>query len=402
MQFDSLWHNFHLATMKSGQYHPIYDAAIAVCEGKIAWIGPAAELPDSQCTEIYDLSGGWVTPGLIDCHTHLVFAGSRVSEFEQRLNGVSYEQIAYQGGGIVATVKATREASTEDLVSSGNRRLRHLLQDGVTTVEVKSGYGLDLSTEKTMLTAARVLGQTLPVRVVTTCLAAHALPPEFAHRADDYIDYLCTEVLPALAAEKLVDAVDGFCEGIGFSPAQIQRYFDAAKLLNLPVKLHAEQLSPLGGSRLAATYRALSADHLEYVCEDDVKTMAEAGTVAVLLPGAFYTLKEQQRPAIDLFRHYRVPMAIATDLNPGTSPVLSLRLMMNMACTLFGLTPEEALAGVTIHAATALGLSSSTGTLEVGKSADFICWDVDTPGELSYWVGGQLMKQRIYQGTLTL
>ncbi|WP_428243726.1 imidazolonepropionase [Gynuella sp.] len=401
MHFDSLWHNFHLVTMESGQYHPIYDAAIAVCDGRIAWIGPAAESPKSQSAEIYDLGGGWVSPGLIDCHTHLVFAGSRASEFEQRLNGVSYEQIAYQGGGIVATVKATRGAAIEELVSSGNRRLQHLLQDGVTTVEIKSGYGLDLSTEKTMLKAARLLGQTLPVRVVTTCLAAHALPPEFSQQADEYIDYLCTEVLPALAAEQLVDAVDGFCEGIGFSTAQIQRYFDAAKLLGLPVKLHAEQLSSLGGSRLAATYRALSADHLEYVCEDDVRAMANAGTVAVLLPGAFYTLREQQQPAIELFRHYRVPMAIATDLNPGTSPVLSLRLMMNMACTLFDLTPEEALAGVTIHAAKALGLSSSTGTLEVGKSADFVCWDVDSPGELSYWVGGQLMKQHIYQGSLS-
>lgn len=394
---DSLWRGAHVATMKEGRYSVIENAAIGVIDGRIAWLGEAAKLPAYQAEQEHTLDGGWITPGLIDCHTHLVFGGNRAGEFEQRLNGVSYQEIAKQGGGIASSVSATREASEAELMTSATRRLKSLMADGVTTVEIKSGYGLSLDSELKMLRVATLLGQQFPVTIKRTCLAAHAMPPEFDDK-DAYINYLCDTVLPKVAELDLADAVDAFCEGIAFSTEQVERYFQKACELDLPVKIHAEQLSALGGTRMAASYQALSADHLEFMEEADVKAMAESGTVAVLLPGAFYTLKETQLPPMDLLRQYGVDIAIATDANPGTSPALSLRLMMNMACTLFGMTPEAALAGATIHAAKALGISDSHGTLEVGKVADFVCWDVESPGELCYWLGGQLVKQRIQHG----
>jgi len=401
IHFDTLWHGFHIATMEDGRYNVIHDAAIGVKDEKIVWLGRYNDLPEYQADNTYQLNGGWVTPGLIDCHTHLVFGGNRAGEFEQRLNGVSYQEIAKNGGGIAASVNATREASHEDLIESASRRLKSLISDGVTTVEIKSGYGLSTEHEIKMLSVAKSLAKEYPIDVVTTCLAAHALPPEFAGRDDDYIDYLCQELLPAVAKSGLADAVDAFCEGIAFSPAQVERYFKVAHELDLPVKIHAEQLSSLGGASLAASYQALSADHIEYITEQDVQAMSESNTVAVVLPGAFFTLKETQKPPIDLLRQYQVPMAISTDANPGTSPVLSLRLMMNMSCTLFGLTPEEALAGATINAAKALGIAETHGSLSLGKIADFVCWDVESPGELSYWLGGNLLKARVKKGVLT-
>ncbi|MCY1269471.1 Imidazolonepropionase [compost metagenome] len=393
-----LWHNCHAATMQGGKYSIIEDAVLLTHAGRIEWIGPRAELPAIPYDVEVDLGGAWVTPGLIDCHTHLVFGGDRSREFEQRLEGVSYAEIAAQGGGIASTVRATREASEDELLESATRRARQLLRDGVTTLEVKSGYGLDLASERKMLRVARRLGETLPITVRATCLAAHALPPEYAGRADDYIDHICRDMLPALAREGLVDAVDAFCEHLAFSPAQVERVFKAARELGLPVKLHAEQLSSLHGSSLAARYQALSADHLEYMTEDDAIAMAAAGTVAVLLPGAFFLLRETQLPPIEALRKHGVAMAVSTDLNPGTSPALSLRMMLNMACTSFRLTPEEALAGATLHAARALGLADSHGSLEVGKVADFIAWDIQRPAELAYWLGGDLPKRVIRHG----
>ena len=397
MKLDSLWRGAHIATMKDGLYSVIENAAIGVVGGRIVWIGEAQDLPDYETQSEHDLDGGWITPGLIDCPTHLVFCGNRAGEFEQRLNGVSYQEIAKQGGGIASSVKATREASEEELIASASRRLKSLIADGVTTVEIKSGYGLSLDAELKMLRVAGQLGNDFPVTVKRTCLAAHAMPPEFVEK-DDYIDYLCEILLPKAAKLGMADAVDAFCEGIAFSTEQVARYFKTAESLGLPVKIHAEQLSSLGGTAMAASFKALSADHIEFIEESDVKAMAESGTVAVLLPGAFFTLKETQRPPIDLLRQYGVPMAVATDANPGTSPALSLRLMMNMSCTLFALTPEEALAGATIHAAKALGMADTHGSLEVGKVADFVCWEVESPGELSYWLGGDLLKARVYQG----
>ncbi len=393
-----LWFNCHAATLAGGAYSNIENAAIVTADGLIQWIGPYAELPSADYAQRHDLQGAWVTPGLIDCHTHAVFGSNRSAEFEQRLQGVSYAEIAAAGGGIASTVRATRAASEDELLTSATQRVRALLRDGVTTIEIKSGYGLDLANERTMLRVIRRLGDTLPVTVRSTCLAAHALPPEFAGRSDDYIDHVCTRMLPALAAENLVDAVDAFCEHLAFSPAQVERVFITARALGLPVKLHAEQLSSLAGSSLAARYQALSADHLEFMTADDAKAMAAAGTVAVLLPGAFYFLRETQLPPISLLREHGVAMAIASDLNPGTSPVLSLRLMLNMACTLFRLTPEEALAGVTLNAAKALGLGASHGSLEVGKVADFVAWQIAQPAELSYWLGGDLSKRVIRHG----
>ncbi|TYL48804.1 imidazolonepropionase [Marinomonas sp. IMCC 4694] len=397
LRLDSLWRGAHVATMKNGRYSVIENAAIGVSGGRIVWIGEAASLPAYQAQQEHDVQGGWITPGLIDCHTHLVFGGNRAGEFEQRLNGVSYQDIAKQGGGIASSVKATRNASEAELVASASRRLKSLMADGVTTVEIKSGYGLSLDSELKMLRVATELGHQFPVTIKRTCLAAHAMPPEFDDK-DRYIDYLCDTVLPKLVTLGMADAVDAFCEGIAFSTDQVERYFRAAKSLGLPVKIHAEQLSSLGGTRMAASFQALSADHIEFIEATDVKAMAASGTVAVLLPGAFFTLKETQRPPIALLRQYDVPMAIATDANPGTSPALSLRLMMNMACTLFALTPEESLAGATIHAAKALGMSDTHGSLEVGKVADFVCWDVESPGELSYWLGGNLVKARVHEG----
>jgi len=397
MKLDSLWRGSHAATMKNGLYSVIENAAIGVVGGCIVWIGEEKDLPDYLTQQEQDLGGGWITPGLIDCHTHLVFGGNRAGEFEQRLNGVSYQEIAQQGGGIASSVKATRDASEAELIASAARRLKSLMADGVTTVEIKSGYGLSLDAELKMLRVAGQLGNDFPVTVKRTCLAAHAMPPEFKDK-DDYIDYLCKTLLPKAAKLGMADAVDAFCEGIAFSTEQVARYFKTAESLGLPVKIHAEQLSSLGGTAMAASFKALSADHIEFIEESDVKAMAESGTVAVLLPGAFFTLKETQSPPIDLLRQYGVPMAVATDANPGTSPALSLRLMMNMSCTLFALTPEEALAGATIHAAKALGMADTHGSLEVGKVADFVCWEVESPGELSYWLGGDLLKARVYQG----
>ncbi|OWP52606.1 imidazolonepropionase [Pseudomonas nitroreducens] len=392
-----LWQHCHAATMKDGRYSIIEDAAIITEGERIRWIGPRAELPERP-VQSTDLGGAWITPGFIDCHTHLVFGGDRSGEFEQRLNGVSYAEIAAAGGGIASTVRATREASLLELMASAIKRARPLLADGVTVLEIKSGYGLDLESERRMLRAARRLEQELPVTIRTTCLAAHALPPEYAGRPDDYIDQVCNHILPALAEEGLVDAVDAFCEHLAFSPAQVERVFQAAQRLGLPVKLHAEQLSSLHGSSLAARYGALSADHLEFMDESDAIAMAEAGTVAVLLPGAFFVLRETQLPPMDALRKHGVNIAIASDLNPGTSPALSLRLMLNMACTAFRLTPEEALAGVTLNAARALGMADSHGSLEAGKVADFIAWDIQRPAELAYWLGGDLPKRVIRHG----
>ena len=394
----TLWQHCHVASMAQGSYSIIEDAAIVTEAGRIVWIGARQALPDLDVQHQVDLGSAWVTPGLIDCHTHAVFGGNRSGEFEQRLQGVSYAEIAAQGGGIASTVRATRAASEDELYASALRRVRALMRDGVTTLEIKSGYGLDLDNERKMLKVARRLGETLPLTVRATCLAAHALPLEYKDRSDDYIAHICEVMLPALAAEGLVDAVDAFCEYLAFSPAQVERVFIKAKELGLPVKLHAEQLSALAGSSLAARYHGLSADHLEFMTEDDAIAMAAAGTVAVLLPGAFYYLRETQLPPMDALRKHGVKIAIASDLNPGTSPGLSLRLMLNMACTLFRMTPEEALAGVTLHAATALGLGDSHGSLEVGKVADFVAWDIERPADLAYWLGGELDKRVVRHG----
>ncbi|CNH75331.1 imidazolonepropionase [Yersinia pekkanenii] len=395
---DSLWYGADIVTMRGGAYHLIPQGAMAVTNGKIVWIGPYKELPTVNASYEVVYQGGLLTPGLIDCHTHLVFGGDRSAEFEQRLNGVSYAEIAANGGGILSTVRATRNTSEEQLLEQALFRLKPLLAEGVTCIEIKSGYGLSLESEIKMLRVARRLGELLPITVKTTCLAAHALPPEFAGRADDYIDFVCNTLIPQVAAEGLADAVDAFCEHLAFSPTQVERVFLAAQKAGLPVKLHAEQLSALNGSTLAAKFNALSADHLEYATEADVQAMSQAGTVAVLLPGAYYLLRETQCPPIELFRQYGVPMALASDANPGTSPALSLRLMLNMACTLFRMTPEEALAGVTYHAAQALGLQHHEGTLETGKVANWVHWPLSRPAELAYWLGGQLPATVVFQG----
>ena len=394
----TLWQHCNVATMANGTYSIIEDAAIVTRDEFIEWIGPRLQLPAGEYGRTRELEGAWVTPGLIDCHTHTVFGGNRSGEFEQRLQGVSYAEIAAAGGGIASTVRATRAASEDELFASARERLICLLRDGVTSVEIKSGYGLSLESERKILRMIRRLGQELPVTVRSTCLAAHALPPEYKDRADDYIEHICSEMLPALAAEGLVDAVDAFCEYLAFSPAQVERVFNVAQALELPVKLHAEQLSSLHGSSLAARYQALSADHLEFMTEEDAIAMAKAGTVAVLLPGAFYFLRETQLPPMDALRKHGVKIAIASDLNPGTSPGLSLRLMLNMACTLFRMTPEEALAGVTQHAATALGMGETHGSLEPGKVADFVAWNIDRPADLAYWLGGDLDKRVVRNG----
>lgn len=394
----TLWQHCHVATMADGKYSIIEDAALVTAGPLIEWIGPRSQAPTADYAQVHDLQGAWVTPGLIDCHTHTVFGGNRSGEFEQRLEGVSYAEIAAKGGGIASTVRATRAATEDELFASAEKRLRSLLRDGVTTVEIKSGYGLDLANERKMLRVARRLGEALPVSVRATCLAAHALPPEYKDRADDYIEHICSEMLPALAAEGLVDAVDAFCEYLAFSTEQVERVFKVAQQLGLPVKLHAEQLSSLHGSSLAARYHALSADHLEFMTEEDAIAMAASGTVAVLLPGAFYFLRETQLPPMDALRKHGVKIAIASDLNPGTSPALSVRLMLNMACTLFRMTPEEALAGATQHAATALGMGATHGSLEVGKVADFVAWQIDRPADLAYWLGGELDKRVVRHG----
>ncbi len=386
--WDSLWTNVHLATMIEGQgaFGAIADGALAVLDRQIAWVGAEADLPHRDAGALIDGQGGWLTPGLIDCHTHLVFAGDRAAEFEQRLLGVSYEAIARAGGGIASTVAATRAASAEALEETARRRLDLLRADGVTTVEIKSGYGLDLASELRMLEVARRLGRSPGIEVRTTFLGAHALPRDYAADRAGYLDLVCDRMLPAAAAAGLADAVDAFCEGIAFTPPEVARVFEAALHHGLPVKLHADQLSDLGGAALAARFGALSADHLEYASEEGVRAMAAAGTIAVLLPGAFYTLRESRRPPVEALRRHGVPIALATDCNPGSSPVLSLLAVLNMGCTLFGLTPEEALAGVTRNAARALGLADR-GTLAPGRRADLALWRIQRPAELSYWLG---------------
>ena len=387
-----LWTQARLATMApvgGKAYGAIENGAIALAGERIHWVGEQSLLPADLPAHVtvHSAEGRWVTPGLIDCHTHLIYGGDRAREFEQRLTGISYEEIARQGGGIVSTVTATRAASEDQLVDSARPRLAALAAEGVTTIEIKSGYGLDLDTELKMLRAARRLGENGGVDVVTSFLGAHALPPEYAGRSDDYIDFVCAQVMPRVAESGLADAVDAFCESIGFTAAQTERVFEQAKALGLPVKLHAEQLSDLGGAALAARYGALSADHLEFVSEASIEAMAQSGTVAVLLPGAFYFLREIRKPPLDTFRQHRVPIAIATDSNPGSSPVTSILLMLNMACTFFHMTPEEALAGATRHAAMALGRWHDIGSLEAGKKADFVLWDIEHPAELAYRIG---------------
>lgn len=400
LHWDSLWTNVHLACLTDG-YGEIRDAAIAVKDGKIAWLGKQSELPAGHvAAKTHDGKSCWLTPGLIDCHTHMVYAGNRSNEFEARLNGVAYEEIARQGGGINATVRATRAASEDELLAATLPRLHAMLAEGVTTLEIKSGYGLDLETEARILRVARRIGREFPVRVKTTFLGAHALPPEYAGQADDYIKLVCELMLPALVVEGLVDAVDVFCEKIGFTPAQTELVFQAAQAHGLPVKLHAEQLSDQGGAALTAQYKGLSADHLEYLSDEGVAAMAASGTVAVLLPGAFYFLRETKYPPLAAMRVAGVPIALATDCNPGTSPMTSLLLTMNMACTLFRMTPLEALQGITCHAARALGLSEETGSLVIGKAADFALWDIARPADLAYHIAGNPSQAKVFAGKL--
>ena len=399
--WDRLLTNCHVATMDPGvpnAFGAIEDAAIGIHEGRIVRVGRRIELAGYRSARIENLGGAWVTPGLIDCHTHLVFGGNRAAEFEQRLNGASYEEIARAGGGILSSVKATRLATRDELVEQARPRLRALMRGGVTTVEIKSGYGLDVPSEMKMLEAAKILGDTEPVRVAPTLLALHALPPEHRDSRDEFVRMAIEELIPAVADAGLATAVDAFCEGIGFTPDEVRRLFEAAEEHGLRVKLHAEQLSNLDGAALAAEFGALSADHLEHADEAGVGAMARAGMVAVLLPGAFYALRETRKPPVDLLRRYGVPMAVATDCNPGTSPLLSPTLALSMACTLFGLTPEEALAGMTVYAAKALGLEREVGTVTTGKAADLCIWRVSRPAELCYWIGHPGPERRIVAG----
>lgn len=394
---DLVLSNVRLATMQPGErpYGEIAADAIAFEDGRIAWIGEAREAP--RGTHRIDGEGRWLTPGLIDCHTHLVHAGERAREFEMRLAGTSYEDIARAGGGINATVAATRAASEDELVAQSLPRLRRLVEDGATVVEIKSGYGLDIDNELKMLRAARRLGERMPVTVRTTLLALHAVPPEYAGRGDAFVDFACEHLVPAVARAGLADAVDAYCDRIGFSIAQVERVLRAARSFGLPLKLHAEQLSNQGGAQLAARYGALSADHLEHLDEEGVVALARAGTVAVLLPGAFFHLRETRPPPVALLRRHGVPIAVATDNNPGTSPYASLLLMLNMACNAFRLTPEEALAGVTREAARALGLQRSHGTLAPGRAADALLWDIGHPAELAY-AYGEHRPARVFRG----
>ncbi|HEY4192921.1 MAG TPA: imidazolonepropionase [Mesorhizobium sp.] len=401
LEAQRVWRNARLATLAEGLpgLGIVEHGAVVVQDGRIVYAGPEADMPAvSAEAETVDCQGRWITPGLIDCHTHLVYAGNRANEFEMRLAGASYEEVTRAGGGIVSSVKSLRAASEDELVAQTLPRLDALMAEGVTTLEIKSGYGLDLENESKSLRAARRLGNERPVSVRATFLGAHALPPEMNGDKDAYIDLVANRMLPVIAAEGLADAVDGFCEGIAFSTEQIARVFDAAKGAGLPVKLHADQLSNLHGAALAARYGALSADHLEYTDEAGAAAMAKAGTVASILPGAFYFIRETKKPPIDLFRRHGVKMAIATDSNPGTSPLTSLLLTMNMAATLFGLTVDECLAGVTREAARALGVLGQTGTLEAGKSADLAIWDIERPAELVYRMGFNPLHARIWRG----
>lgn len=387
--WDLMLRNARIATMQDNDvaYGVIESAALGIADGKIAWIGPESDLPDGINCKTLSLNGRWLTPALIDCHTHLVFGGDRAEEFEQRLSGVSYEEIAKAGGGILSTVNATRGASQDELAKAASVRLHTLSREGVSTIEIKSGYGLDVDNEIKMLRVARSLAGLSGISVSTSFLGAHTVPPEFKGKADEYIEMLCNEALPQAADAGLVDAVDAYCENIAFSTDQVARLFETAESLNLPVRLHADQLSDSGGAELAASYHALSADHLEYTSQKGVQALAGAGSVAVLLPGAFLTLGETQEPPVDMLRENKVPIAVATDCNPGTSPVCSLRAAMSLATSLFRLTPEECLAGVTREAARALGLLHDRGTLETGKRADIAVWDITHPRELTYWLG---------------
>ena len=401
-EVDTIWLNARLATL--ARERPglgiVEKGAVASRGGRIAFAGPQDELPGAWRAEarVVDCEGRWITPGLIDCHTHLVYGGDRAEEFEIRLAGASYQEIAKAGGGILSTMRATRAASEDDLVGSALRRLDALIAEGVTTIEVKSGYGFETAAERKSLRAARRLAELRPISVRATLLAAHALPPEFAARREAYLDRVVGETIPALAGEGLVDAVDAFCERIAFTSAEVARVFGAARQIGLSVKLHADQLSNGGGAALAAEFNALSADHLEYADEAGVAAMAQAGVVAVLLPGAFYVLRERQAPPVALLRKHRVPIAVATDSNPGTSPLTSLLLALNMAATLFGLTIEECIRGVTRHAAEALGLAAETGMLEAGKWADLAIWEVERPAELVYRLGFNPLHARVWRG----
>jgi len=389
--WDGVYINVNLITLedRDGGWGVIRDGALAIKGGKIGWVGARKDLEESNRSIEEDCGGRWMTPGLIDCHTHLIYGGNRVTEYEQRLNGATYEEIAKAGGGILSTVRATRTASEDELYTSALRRLDHFIRDGVTTIEIKSGYGLDLETELKMLRVARRMADCASIDVISTFLGAHALPPEYAGDRTGYVRLLCEEMIPTIAQEKLASAVDCFCEGIGFTPVETSQVFEAAISHGLRVKLHADQLSDLSGAELAARFNALSADHVEYTSQEGVRAMARAGTVAVLLPGAFYALGESRKPPIEAFREHGVVMAVASDSNPGSSPVLSPRLMMNMACTVFGLTPVEALRGMTVNAARALGLADR-GRLAPGLRADLAIWDITEPAELSYQIGGQL------------
>ena len=397
--WDRLLIDCNIATMDPavpGPFGAIEDGAIAIEDGRIARVGTRSELEGIGAHAVERLGGAWVTPGLVDCHTHLVFGGNRAGEFEQRLNGATYEEIARAGGGIASTVSATRTASERELVASARARLKALMRGGVTTIEIKSGYGLDTETELRMLEAVRSLGESEPVRVVPTLLALHALPTEYKERREEYLRLVIDEMMPAASGK--AEAVDAFCEGIGFTPDEVRAFFDSAAEHGLAIKLHAEQLSNLNGAALAAEFGALSADHLEHVDEAGIAAMARAGMVAVLLPGAFYALSETKKPPVDLLRAHKVPMAVATDCNPGTSPVLSPTLMLSMACTLFRLTPEEALAGMTREGARALGLLDEIGTISEGKAADLCTWRVSRPAELCYWIGLPGPERRIVGG----
>lgn len=399
--WDLLLTGARVATMRADDaapYGAIEDGAVAIRDGEIAWVGARPDLPAHRAAEVRSLGRRWITPALIDCHTHLVFGGDRGSEFEARLGGASYEELAAAGGGIMATVRATRAASAEELFRNALGRLEAMAGEGAATIEIKSGYGLDLDTEIRMLEVARRLGRASGLTVKTTLLAAHAVPPEFRGRPDDYLDFVGDELLPRMAEAGLADAVDGYCEAVAFSAAQLEGLFERALALGLPVKLHADQRTDGGGAVLAARFGALSADHLEYTPEAGIEALARAGTVAVLLPGAFLTLGESRRPLVGALRRHGVPIAVATDCNPGTSPLGSLPEAMGLASRLFGLTPAECLAGVTRHAARALGLQHDRGTLEAGKRADIAIWDFDHPRELTYWLGRRQLRGLMVRG----
>lgn len=400
---DLLLTNAAMATMNGGDapYGLLEDGALVISGERIHWVGPRDTLPeDLRSLPEEDLGGKVVTPALIDCHSHLVHGGNRAREFEMRLEGAGYEEIARAGGGILSTVRATRQASEDELIAGALPRVDAMISEGTAVIEIKSGYGLDLDTEMKMLRAARRISEARPVEIRTTFLGAHAVPPEYEGRAGDYIDFICETVLPAVHRDRLADAVDAFCERIAFTTGQVAHLFTRARDLGLPVKLHAEQLSDSGGAEMAASFSALSADHLEHLDTDGISAMAMAGTVGVLLPGAYYTLRETRLPPVEAMREAGVPMAVATDCNPGTSPVASPLAVLNMACTLFRLTPEEALAGMTCHAARALGMEDQAGTLEPGKLANLAVWDIDHPAELAYFLGLNRLAQRIYRGRL--